>query len=369
MNDHPLHTKVCDLFGAEFPIFAFTHCKDVAAAVTNAGGIGVLGELARTPDQISQDIQWMRERVGDRPFGVDLVFPASVPSGTPTIGDLRSQIPQQYWEFMDCVFEENHIPRPKQLLNPAGVSMGGLFSQETARKQLDAVLEERVPFLASGLGSPAFAVEAAHARGIKVGGLIGRVRQAEREVEAGVDVIIAQGYDAGGHTGEIGTFTLIPRVVQVAGNTPVLLAGGVGTGAHLAAALCLGAAGVWTGSIWLASQESDMSMPMKQRLVEATEEDTIRSRALTGKPARQLRNRFNALFEDQSNPQALPMPLQGILTAELQASIRENEMMDWMGTPLGQMVGNITSIQSCREIVYDLVEGAMEALDAFMAKV
>ena len=363
-----LHTKICDTFGAEFPIFAFTHCKDVAAAVTNAGGIGVLGVLAREPDEIVKDIQWMRARVGDKPFGIDLVFPASVPAGMPTIEDLVGQIPEQHRKFVDSIFEDYGVPHPKGEVNPNGISKGGLYSQEVARKQLDAVLEETVPFLASGLGNPAFAIEAAHARGIKVGGLSGRVRQARREIEAGVDVVIAQGYDAGGHTGDIGTFTLVPRVVQIAGDTPVLLAGGVGTGAHLAAALCLGAAGIWSGSIWLASRESDMSMLMKERLIEATEEDTIRSRALTGKPARQLRNRYNALWEDPKNPDPLSMPLQGILTAELQAGIRESEMVEWMGTPLGQMVGNIASIKPCSEIVLDLVSEAMDILESVMGE-
>lgn len=363
MKSNPLQTKICEMFGSEFPIFAFSHCKDVVAAVSNAGGIGVLGELGRTPDEIAQDVEWLRERVGDKPFGVDLVFPASVPAGIPTVDELRARIPDEHKQFMERLFEENKIPRPRQPVNAGGVSRGGLFSQELARKQLEAALDTAVPFIAVGLGSPAFAIEAAHARGIKMGGLIGRVHQARREVEAGVDVVIAQGYDAGGHTGEIGTFTLVPRVVKVAGDTPVVLAGGVGTGAHLAAALCLGAAGIWTGSIWLASNESDLNMQLKQRLLEATEEDTVRSRALTGKPARQLRNRYNAAWEDPNNPDPLPMPLQGILTAELQAAIRENELADWMGTPLGQMVGYIEKIKPCAEIVLDLVEGALDALE------
>ena len=363
VSSNPLHTKICDMFGIEFPIFAFSHCKDVVAAVTNAGGFGVLGELGRSPDEIAQDSEWLRERVGDKPFGLDLVFPASVPTGTPTMEELKAQIPAGHAAFMDRVFEEHGIPRPSQQVEEGGVSRGGLYSQEVARKQMEAALDTRVPFIASGLGLPAFAVDAAHARGIKLGALVGRVRQARRALEAGIDVIIAQGYDAGGHTGEVGTFTLVPRVVQISGDTPVLLAGGVGTGAHVAAALCLGASGVWTGSIWLASRESNLNMKLKERLIEATEEDTVRSRALTGKPAHQLRNRFNQLFEDPANPKPLPMPLQGILTAELQAAIRENEMVEWMGTPLGQMVGNITEVKPCAEIVLDLVEGALETLE------
>ncbi|HJN92003.1 MAG TPA: nitronate monooxygenase family protein [Dehalococcoidia bacterium] len=363
----PLRTKICDLVGCEFPIFAFTHCKDVAAAVSNAGGVGVLGELGRTPDEIVEDIAWLRERVGDKPFGIDLVFPASIPASTMNMEDLEAQIPQEHREFVSDLMTRHDIPAATQ--PPAGGPMSGMvgmLSQENARKQLDAAIETNVPIIASGLGSPAFAVEAAHARGIKLMGLIGRVRQAQREVDAGVDMIVAQGYDAGGHTGEIGTFTLLPRVTAIAGDTPVLCAGGVGTGQHLAAALCLGASGVWCGSLWLASRESDMAFKVKEKLMEATEEDTIRSRALTGKPARQLKTDFNLAWEEPGAPEPLTMPLQGLLIRDLQLAVREQQAQDFMGTPLGQVVGQITEMRPCAEILFDMVEGARDTFDHWL---
>lgn len=366
MTADPLHTKVCDMFGAEFPIFAFSHCRDVVVAVTNAGGVGVLGELARTPDQIAQDIQWIRDRVGDKPFGIDLVFPASVPASA-NLEDLAAQIPEEHHRFMQTLRERYNLPEPRNRAETTeigrGVARGGLLSQEHGRRQLDVALEARVPLIASGLGSPAFVVEAAHARGIKVAGLIGKTRQARREVEAGVDMIIAQGYDAGGHTGEVGTFTLVPQVVAIAGGTPVLAAGGVGTGQHLAAALCLGAAGVWTGTLWLASRESDSSMVIKEKILAATEEDTTRSRALTGKPARLLKTQWTAEWEAPGAPAPLPMPLQGVLIADIMQSAQEAQFTPFMGSPAGQVVGAIHEIKPCRDIVFDMVDDARQVFE------
>lgn len=246
-----------------------------------------------------------------------------------------------------------------------GIARGGLLSQDGARKQMEAAIDGGAPALFSGLGSPAFAIEAAHARGALVGGLVGKVRQARREIEAGVDLIIAQGYDAGGHTGEIGTFTLVPRVVQAARETgtPVLAGGGIGTGAHLAASLAMGAAGVWCGSIWLPSRESDMSLVVKEKLIAGTEEDTVRTRALTGKPARLLKTKYTEVWEAPDAPKPLPMPLQPMLNAELQRALSLANMDEWAGTPAGQMIGSINAMKPCSEIVFDLVSEAREALE------
>jgi len=241
MTRDPLRTKLCEMLGIEFPIVAFTHCKDVVAAVVNAGAFAVLGEAMHTPDEIAADIRWVRERVEGRPFGIDLVLPASAPpSGS--LEELRAQIPESHRKFAQSIKERHSIPDPK---GPVALHQWGGLNQELARQQLDVVLEEHVPVFTSGLGNPAFILEAAHARGMKVFGLVGKARQAQREIEAGVDAVIAQGSDAAGHTGSIGTFSIVPEVVAVAGDTPVIAAGGVTTGRHLAAALCLGASGVW----------------------------------------------------------------------------------------------------------------------------
>lgn len=209
MPKNPLHTKLCDSLGIEFPIVAFTHCKDVAAAVINAGGFAVLGETHHTPDEIVADIRWLREHIGGKPYGIDLVFPASVPP----VGDVQAllkQIPKEQFDFTEDIKRRHNIPPPKK--TPELYNLGWM-NQEVPRQQLEVALDERVPVLASGLGNPAFVVEAAHARGMQVWGLIGKPRQAKRELEAGVDVIIAQGFDAGGHTGPIGTFSIGKSVV------------------------------------------------------------------------------------------------------------------------------------------------------------
>ena len=248
---NPLHTRLCDMFGIQYPIVAFTHCKDVAAAVTNAGGIGVYGALGHSPDELNEDVRWMRERVGDKPFGIDLVFPASVPEKSLGVEGYTAQISDAHWKFVDSIRQQYQVPERSAAAvaaRPTNRGGGGFMSQENGRRQAETLIDLKVPILASGLGSPTFILDAAHANGVKVFGLIGKVRQARREIEAGVDVIVAQGHDAGGHNSPIGTFSLVPQVVRIAGDTPVLCAGGVGTGEHLVAAIAMGAVGAWTRS-------------------------------------------------------------------------------------------------------------------------
>jgi NAD(P)H-dependent flavin oxidoreductase YrpB (nitropropane dioxygenase family) len=237
-----------------------------------------------------------------------------------------------------------------------------------AREQLEVLFEEKVPIFASGLGSPAFAIERAHEQGMKVWGLIGLPRQARRQIEAGVDVVIAQGYDSGGHSGTIGTFTLVPEVVKMAKgtNTLILAGGGVSSGAHLAASIAMGAAGVWTGTIWLATHESETEMFLKQRLIEAQAEDAIQSRATSGKPIRQLRSKWSDAWKQDGAPDPLPMPLQPMLVNSILAGIRQGRMEDWMTTPAGQSVVGIHAIRPAAEVVYSMVEEAQDQFDQMM---
>ncbi|MBM3140867.1 MAG: nitronate monooxygenase [Chloroflexi bacterium] len=360
MHGNPLHTRLCDEYGCEVPIVAFAHTRDVIAAVTNAGGIGIFGGTGLAPDNLRTEIQWIKEKVGDRPFGVDLLVPASFVEGNRE--DLEAMIPQGHRDFVAKLMTDNKIPQPKSLRGEAGLDANLL---RRAREQLDVILDERVPIFASGLGSPAFAIEAAHAVGTKVWGLVGLPRQARRQVEADVDLIVAQGYDSGGHSGTIGTFTLVPEVVKLAkgSKTLVLAAGGVSSGAHLAAALAMGADGIWTGTIWLATHESQTEMFLKQRLVEAQAEDAVQSRATSGKPIRQLRSNWSEVWKQPGAPEPLQMPLQGMLVGPIQTGIREAKMEDWMTTPAGQSVVGIHSIRPAAEVVYDLVEEAQEMFD------
>ena len=359
MPKDPLRTKFCEMMGIEFPIIAFTHCKDVVAAVVNAGGFAVLGEAMHTPDDIAADIKWIRSRVGDKPFGIDLVLPASAPS-TDTLDDLLAKIPEEHRRYAQMIKEKYDVPSPKEA--PDLHQWGGL-NQEIARAQLDVVLEERAPVFVSGLGSPAFIIEAAHERGMKVFGLVGRARQAEREIAAGVDAIIAQGYDAAGHTGNVGTFSIVPEVAAVAGDTPVIAAGGITTGRHVAAALCLGATGVWTGTLWLACRESDSDMIIKEKLLAATADDTTYSKSVSGFPMRVTKCPWTEEWAKADAPPVLSSPYQMLLSADYIQGANDNRRPDLMFEAAGQGVRFVTEMKQARQIVFDLVEEALAAFD------
>ena len=359
MTKDPLRTKFCDMLGIEFPIIAFTHCKDVVAAVVNAGAFAVLGEAMHTPDEIAADIKWIRERVGDKPFGVDLVLPASAPPAD-TLEELWAKIPETQRKFVEGIKAKHKVPEPK---SPVALHQWGGLNQALARAQIDVVLDEKVPVFVSGLGSPAFMIKEAHARGMKVFGLVGRVRQAKREIEAGVDVVIAQGYDAAGHTGPIGTFSIVPEVAAIAGDTPIIAAGGITTGRHLAAALCLGAAGVWTGTVWLASRESDSDMIVKEKLIAATADDTVYSKCISGMPMRILKCAWTDEWGKPDAPQVLPAPYQMVLSSEYIQAANDHRRPDLMTEAAGQGVDFVTSMKPARQIVFDMVEEALATFE------
>jgi len=363
MARDPLKTKLTDMLGIDFPIIAFTHCKDVVDAVVNAGAFAVLGEAMHTPDEIAADIKWIRERVGDKPFGIDLVLPASAPPAG-ALDELKKGIPEEQQRFADEIKERHDIPDPKTA--PALHQWGGL-NQEMARAQLDVVLEEKVPVFTSGLGNPGFILEAAHSRGMKVFGLIGRARQAQREIEEGVDGIIAQGTDAAGHTGPIGTFSIVPEVAAIAGDVPVIAAGGVTTGRHLAAALCLGASGVWTGTLWLASRESDSDMIIKEKLLAATSDDTTYGRSVSGMPMRTTKCAWTDEWSKPDAPKTLPAPYQMLLSADYIQSANDHRREDLMFEACGQGVSFVTEMKPARQIVADLIEETLDVFDELFA--
>jgi NAD(P)H-dependent flavin oxidoreductase YrpB (nitropropane dioxygenase family) len=360
MTHDPLRTKLCDMLGIEFPIIAFTHCKDVAVAVINSGGFAVLGEAMHEADQISQDIAWIRERVDGKPFGIDLVLPASAPPGG-SVDDLLSKIPEEQRAYEQEIKKKYDVPDPKD--KPDLYSWGGL-NQAMARSQLDVLLEEKVPVICSGLGSPAFLLDAAHERGIKVFGLVGKTRQAKRQLEAGVDAIIAQGFDAAGHTGAMGTFSIVAEVAAIAGDTPIIAAGGVTTGRHLAAALCLGASGVWTGTLWLPCRESDNDMIIKEKLIAANSEDTSWSTCISGMTMRVLKCPWTEEWAKPEAPQVLPPPYQMLLSSDYIQGANDYRRDDLMTEACGQGVGSITEMKPARQIVYDMVEEALTAFEA-----
>ena len=359
----PLHTPLCDKLGIEYPVVAFTHCKDVAVAVINAGGFAVLGEAMHTPDEIAADIKWIRERINGKPFGIDLVLPASAPEEK-TVEELLAMIPKGHRDFEQHIKRKYNVPDPK--VAPNLHQWGGL-DQKRALAQLEVIFDERVPVFASGLGSPAFILKRAHELNMMVWGLVGKPRQAKKQIASGTDVIIAQGYDAAGHTGNIGTFSIVPQIVDEARarGVPVLAAGGVTTGRHLAAALALGADGVWTGSLWLASRESDVNLPLKERLIEAETDDTIYSDCISGFTMRTTRCPWHDEWMSPGAPAPLKPPLQMMLSSNYIQGSLDYQRKDLMTEAAGQGIHYVTEMKPARQILSDIVEEALDVFDRF----
>jgi len=368
-----MHTRVTKMFGIDFPIFAFTHCRDVAAAVSNAGGLGVLGAVAHTPDQLDTDLKWMREQTKGRPFGVDLLIPrkyVGAEAGGFDADSLKSMLPDGHREWIEQVLERYGVPP----LPDGEGEQRGMASMRIDPKSMapliDVAFDHQVALIASALGTPPrWLVDKAHANGIPVAALAGRLDHAIAHKEGGVDLIIAQGTEGGGHTGEIATMVLIPQVVDAVAPIPILAAGGIATGRQMAAALALGAEGVWCGSVWLTTHEAETTPAIREKFLAATSADTRRSRSLTGKPARMLRTAWTDAWDEPDAPQPLGMPLQSLLVADAQRRIhRVAHKADSSARPLvtyfvGQVVGQMNVAMSSRDVVREMVEGCLDAMD------
>jgi NAD(P)H-dependent flavin oxidoreductase YrpB (nitropropane dioxygenase family) len=367
-----MHTKLAEEMGLEFPIFAFTHCRDVAAAVSKAGGLGVLGVAGHSIDNLKMELDWIENEIGDKPYGVDLLLPARF-VGSDRGGfdkdELDERIPDEHRRFVDDLLARHDVPSL-----PADVKLTPEFSvgYEKQRDVIEFVFQRRISLIASALGPPpAWMIEEGRARGVKVAALAGTVEHARRHAEAGADIIVAQGYEAGGHTGLVSTMVLVPEVVDAVDPIPVLAAGGIGNGRQVTASLALGAQGVWTGSVWLTTEEAETHPVVKQKFLKASSSDTVRSRSLTGKPARQLRSAWTDAWDDPANPDPLPMPLQPRLVREAQARISRTAHKSPGAEQLanyfvGQIVGSLDQVKSVRSVVEELVQeyaDTMERLD------
>jgi NAD(P)H-dependent flavin oxidoreductase YrpB (nitropropane dioxygenase family) len=365
-----MRTRICETFGIELPIFAFSHCRDVVAAVSRAGGFGVLGALAFTSEQLETELKWIDAHVDGKPYGVDVVMPAKYEGKGGEIDGskdaLEKMIPPAHREFVAKLLEAYEVPPL-----PEGENVESLlgWTGPGARSHVDVALKHPIKLLVNALGPPPKdVVERAHAQGVKVAALVGTAAQARKQVEAGVDVIVAQGTEAGGHCGEVTTMVLVPEVVDAVAPVPVLAAGGIGGGRQAAAAIALGADGVWTGSIWLAVKESDSPPALVEKILAAKSTDTVRSRAISGKPARQLRTAWTEAW-DKPVPGALPMPLQFMLTAEATVRIHRfaekegSRAKELLGTAIGQIAGRIDRVRSARDVLYDMTQEYVETIE------
>jgi len=361
-----MRTELCDEFGIEYPIFAFTHCRDVVAAVSKAGGLGVLGAVGFSPEQLEIELDWIDEHVDGKPYGVDTVMPqksVAVEGGSADemLATIKSMIDANHWRYVDELMERFDLkPLPE---GEGGHGVLG-WTDDVAHRHVEIALAHPISLIANALGSPPKdVIDQAHEHGVKVAALAGKAVHAQRHVNNGVDVIIAQGYEAGGHTGEIATMVLVPDVVDAVAPVPVLGAGGIGTGRQIAAALSLGAQGVWLGSLWLTTAESNSSPAVLGAYLDATSADTVRSRCYTGKPARMLRNEWTTAWEDPAGPGPLGMPLQNILTSEANARIARSDRKDIQFAPVGQIVGRMNQVRPVRDVIFELVEEYIETVE------
>lgn len=366
-----MRTPICVQLGIQIPVFAFSHCRDVVVAVSKAGGLGVLGAVGFSPAQLREELDWIDAQIGGLPYGVDIVIPQKYEG----IGNtdpkelecqLQSMVPQEHHEFAARLLREHGVPEWPDKDDRMGL-LG--WTEATATPLLEAALERPgVKLIANALGTPPREViERIHASGRLVAALCGRVKQAMAHRDAGVDIVIAQGSEGGGHTGDVGSIVLWPQIIDAVAPTPVLAAGGIGSGRQMAAAMAMGAAGVWTGSLWLSVAEAAAEPEEKECYFSATSEDTVRSPSWTGKPCRMLRTEWTDAWAAPGNPKPLGMPLQGLVTAD---AIRRTHR--YIGTgetrkvaflPVGQVVGQIREVETSRGVVQRLLQEYADSVE------
>jgi len=363
---------ICEQFGIDFPLFAFSHCRDVVAAVTNAGGFGVLGATAFTPEQLDQELSWIDDHVGGKSYGVDLIVPAKFEGKGEKLSraELAGRIPESYRDFVADVLSAHGIePEESPRIGPS------FLSGDTGQDLLEVAFSHPIKLIANALGVPPdYMIDAGKERGVPVAALVGAKEHAVKQVQAGVDLIVAQGTEAGGHCGEVTTMVLIPEVLEalaaIGEKIPVLAAGGIVTGRQMAAAVAMGADGAWTGSVWLTTDEAETAPHTVQKMLAASSRDTIRSAGRTGKPARQLKSEWtDAWFPNDGGQKPLPLPLQSMLSEPV---IRRVDALASQGHPgaqtlatyfVGQGVGLMNKVKPAREVVREFIEDYLAATE------
>ncbi|MDD9926131.1 MAG: nitronate monooxygenase [Rhodospirillaceae bacterium] len=365
-----MQTEVMRMLGIEAPIFAFSHCRDVVAAVSRAGGMGVLGTTHITAEELEVELRWLDENTDDRIYGVDLMFASNARPEfeTMTIGDVDRLIPAAHRQFVDALMKKHNVPE-LPLDDRAAIfdayMRGMVRTHKTAEGRMDVVFDHpKVKLMASALGvPPQHVTDRCHEHGIKVIGMVGHPKHVRRHVDAGMDIIVSAGYEAGGHTGDIATMVLTPQVVDAAAPIPVLHAGGIARGRQIAAALALGAQGVWTGTIWLGTSEAETTPLVKEKIFAATSSDTLCSKCGTGHPARRLRSAWVDAWEADTAPKPLPMPLQSILVNEALERMDRYQPRDLVSYPAGQGVGMMSQQTDVRAVFLELLTEFGETME------
>ena len=364
-----MHTAICDDLGIEFPIFAFTHCRDVVVAVSKAGGFGVLGAVGFSPEQLEIELNWIDDHIGDHTYGVDIVIPNKYEGMDADVSTedltkmLQSMVPQGHLEFARKIMTDHGVPVGEDGDDNTLRLLG--WTEATATPQVEVALKHpKMTLIANALGTPpAEIIDRIHAEGRKVAALCGSPYQAMKHAAADVDIIIAQGGEGGGHCGEVGSIVLWPQVVKAVAPRPVLAAGGIGSGAQIAAALALGCQGAWSGSQWLMVEESENTSVQQAAYIQATSRDTTRSRSFTGKPCRMLKNDWTQAWETPGNPEPLGMPLQYMVSGIAVAATHRypDQTVDVAFNPVGQVVGQFEKVEKTAAVIDRWVNEYIEA--------
>jgi nitronate monooxygenase len=361
MSRKILRTRLCELLDIEYPILLAgmggAANAELAAAVSEAGGLGIIGAINLTPDELDAEIRKLK-KLTSKPFGVDTIAPTNMVD-TATIEELRNYIPDEAVSYASKLAKELGIPVPEG--TQFGKEGGTGWAAGMTPKQIEVVYEHKVPVFAAALGSPAFMVPEAHSRGMKVIGLVGTVNQARKEADAGVDIIVAQGHEGGGHTGHVGTLPLVRLVAEAVAPTPVVAAGGIADGRGLVAALALGACGVWCGTAFLCTEESGIEQVAKERIVQATERDTRVTRVFTGKTCRLLNTKLIEKWEKEGPIMPFPLPI--VMCTSLQDYIGRAKMADNYFIPCGQICGALKEMKGAKQVMQEIVDQAVQILD------
>ena len=367
-----MKSPICDMLGIDFPLVAFTHCRDVVVEVSKAGGFGVLGAAGYGPETLEIELNWIDDHIDGKPYGVDLIAPTSMATTDETTADeTLDMVPDEHRDFARGILARHNIDTSDLYRNQVG-SGGGFLTENRATNIIDVAFSHPIKLIANALGvPPRYMLDLAKARGVVAAALVGAREHAIKQVEAGVDVLVVAGTEAGGHCGEVSTMVLVPEVLQAieehGRSTPVLAAGGIVTGRQMAACMAMGAAGAWTGSMWLTTAEAETSPVIKEKYVQANSRQTVRSQARTGKYSRQLRSPWTDAWESEEAPTPLPMPLQSLVSEPALGKVTKlaeggHEGARMLATSfVGQGVGLMNSIQTTRQVVYEFMEDFLKA--------
>ena len=371
-----MNSLICDLLDIEFPLIAFSHCRDVVVEVSKAGGFGVLGAARYNASTLEAELSWIDEHIDGKPYGVDLIAPTSmaVAEENGATEDLKNRVPQEYFDFASGILERHDIDASDVYANQ--YESDSFLTKNKATSIIDVAFDHPIKLIANALGvPPAYMIDMGKEKGVATAALIGTREHAIKQVEAGVNIVVASGTEAGGHCGDVSTLVLIPEVSSVLKDSgvPVVAAGGIVTGRQMAACMAMGAAGVWTGSVWLTCAESDTPPVLKEKMLRASSRETVRSRSRTGKHSRQLRSPWTDAWESNTAPEPLSMPLQSQVTENPLAKVTRLAEIGHEGARqlstswVGQGVGLMSSTQSAKAIVYDFMQDYLVASERLQA--